>query len=366
MDRGRQLNNMSKIKVNSKIINNWWDYYIVKWGIKKSTPIFLKTKPDSLKFILDTNILHYRKSLVKLIFRLVKENRLEFYSDSNEMLVFNAVKVISKRLKLDIMAIETVEQLLNLRLGFEESGRDFFIVDVYKGTKILIRKHIVTDIGVVEETFINEEYSILRPYLKDAVVLDIGAYIGDSGIKFALYGAKSIYSYEPHPEVYNLAMKNIKLNNLTSKITLRNFGVGDKEVALTIKDDQYSLADACAYYGNNAKEYNNKGASIPLGLVNHPKYANIELKILPLNSIIHELGNIDVMKMDCEGAEFTAILSCPVETLRKIKVILMEYHNDPEPLINYLKKANFEVEIKKEEIISNKKVGLLFAKLKKG
>ncbi|MFH1441317.1 MAG: FkbM family methyltransferase [Candidatus Omnitrophota bacterium] len=337
---------MSKIKINSKVITNWWDYYLVKWGIKKNAPIFLKTKPDSLKFILDTNILYYRRSLVKLILRLVKENRLKFYRESNEMLIFNAAKLINKKLKLDIMAIETVERLLNSHLSFEEFGQYLFIVDILKDTKILIRKHIISDIGVAEETFINDEYSILRPYLKDAVVLDIGAYIGDSGIKFALDGAKRVYSYEPHPELYDLAMKNIKLNNLISKITLKNFGVGDKRMNLTIKEDSYF------------------GASSFFGIVNYQRCRNVELKISLLSSIIHEIGYIDVMKMDCEGAEFTAILFCPVESLRKIKIMLIEYHNEPESLINYLKKANFEVEIKKEAMVFNKKIGLLFAKLK--
>ncbi len=48
MDRGRKLNNMSKIKVNSKIINNWWDYYLVKWGIKKSSAGCLGLTSDRL------------------------------------------------------------------------------------------------------------------------------------------------------------------------------------------------------------------------------------------------------------------------------------------------------------------------------
>jgi len=68
--------------------------------------------------------------------------------------------------------------------------------------------------------------------------------------------------------------------------------------------------------------------------------------------------------MDCEGAEFPAILACPQESLRKIKVLLIEYHNPPEPLIDHLQEAGFEIKKLDENIIGGRITGLLFAKLK--
>lgn len=337
---------MGKIAVDSKIIVNWWDYYLVSWGIKKNAAVFLKTKTDTMKVVLNRDILYYRKGLIKAIFRLVKEDRLRYFRKQDEMVIYTIAKDKNKRLKSDFMAIETVEKLLNLNLNFESFDSTLFIVDMTDAVKILIRKNIVNDITVTAETCIRDEYAILKTYLKNAVVLDIGAYIGDSSIKFILDGAKQVYAYEPHPELYNLALKNIELNSLGVKIMLNNLGVSDKQANIKIKEDGYL------------------GASSAFGLSNYQKCKDVEVRLLSFDSIIREKGNIDVMKMDCEGAEFKAILSCPVETLRKIRVMLIEYHDDPDPLISYLNKAGFETTIEKEDFIFNRKIGLLFAKLK--
>lgn len=337
---------MGKIAVNSKIIANWWDYYLVSWGIKKNAALFLKTKTDTMKIVLDQDILHYRKGLIKAIFRLVKEDRLRYSRKQDEMVIYTIAKDKNKRLKSDFMAIETVEKLLNLNLNFEPFDSTLFIVDIADGVKILIRKNIVNDITVATETFIHDEYATLKPYFKNAVVLDVGAYIGDSSIKFILAGAKQVYAYEPHHELYNLALKNIELNNLGVKIMLNNLGVSNKQANIKIKEDSYL------------------GASGVFGSSNYQKCKDVEVSLLSLGSIIREKGDIDVMKMDCEGAEFKAILSCPVEILRKIRVMLIEYHDDPEPLISYLKKAGFETTIEKQTFMLNRKIGLLFAKLK--
>jgi FkbM family methyltransferase len=328
------------------VVKNWWDYYLIKWGIKNSASIYMDTKPDTMQLILNKQILQYGKGIVKVIFRLIKENRLEYYRESNEMVIYDEGKKVSKRLKFDFIAIGTVERLVNLHLNFKPFDSDLFIVDIGAKYKILIRKNIVSDIGVVAEIILRNEYEILRTHLKDAIVLDIGAYIGDSAIKFILEGANKVHSYEPHPELYNLACKNVNLNNLDSQIVLKNFGIGDKQASLTIKEDGYF------------------GASSSFGLNNRQRCKGVVVKLLSLDSIILEIGNIDVMKMDCEGAEFSSILSCPQETLRKIKVMVIEYHNEPEPLISYLKKTGFEVKKMNENIISDKKTGLLFAELK--
>ncbi len=74
------------------------------------------------------------------------------------------------------------------------------------------------------------------------------------------------------------------------------------------------------------------------------------------------MEKVGVLKMDCEGSEFSAILSCSPSCLRKIKVMGIEYHNDPSPLIEHLEKTGFNVEIKNKR--PDRYNGLLFAILK--
>jgi hypothetical protein len=62
--------------------------------------------------------------------------------------------------------------------------------------------------------------------VKDKVVVDIGAYIGDSALFFASRGAKIVYAYEPSKELCEIAMENcLKYNN----VLLHNFGLSCSE-----------------------------------------------------------------------------------------------------------------------------------------
>ncbi|MEM3256177.1 MAG: FkbM family methyltransferase, partial [Thermoplasmatales archaeon] len=61
---------------------------------------------------------------------------------------------------------------------------------------------------VLRETFITEIYSYLK--VKDKIVIDIGAFIGDTAIYFAIKGARKVISLEPYPYIFNIARKNLQ------------------------------------------------------------------------------------------------------------------------------------------------------------
>jgi hypothetical protein len=66
------------------------------------------------------------------------------------------------------------------------------------------------------EIFDYGEYKLLG--VKDRVVVDVGAFVGDSPIYFALKGARKVIAIEPHPEAYVEMLENTKLNNLENII----------------------------------------------------------------------------------------------------------------------------------------------------
>ena len=53
---------------------------------------------------------------------------------------------------------------------------------------------------------------------KPIIFWDVGANIGDSSIYFALKGAKKVIALEPLPANYEMAVKNIELNNFKNII----------------------------------------------------------------------------------------------------------------------------------------------------
>jgi FkbM family methyltransferase len=73
------------------------------------------------------------------------------------------------------------------------------------------------------EVFEFGEYSFIN--VKNRIVIDIGAYIGDSSIYFALRGAKKVIAIEPHPEAFKEMIENIRLNNLGGIVIPVNAGL---------------------------------------------------------------------------------------------------------------------------------------------
>ena len=82
------------------------------------------------------------------------------------------------------------------------------------------------------ETFDLGQYSFAD--VSDRIVVDIGAFIGDSAIYFALKGARKVYAVEPHPSAYTEMLGNIKLNNMEGKVVSINAALGSKSGRIKI------------------------------------------------------------------------------------------------------------------------------------
>src|SRR5919202_3285934 len=77
--------------------------------------------------------------------------------------------------------------------------------------------HGITN-GDVFAVFIDNVYKNIP--VKDKIVVDIGANIGDSCLYFILRGATKVIGLEPFQRSYEIAKKNIEKNNLSSKVIL--------------------------------------------------------------------------------------------------------------------------------------------------
>jgi FkbM family methyltransferase len=78
------------------------------------------------------------------------------------------------------------------------------------------------------------------------VVVDIGAFIGDSSIYFALRGAKKVIAVESHPETYKKMVENIRLNDLEDVIIPVNAGLASSS-GICIEDEDVNRTGG-AYY----------------------------------------------------------------------------------------------------------------------
>ncbi|AWR96251.1 FkbM family methyltransferase [Acidianus sulfidivorans JP7] len=167
-------------------------------------------------------------------------------------------------------------------------------------------------------------------------VVDIGANVGDSAIYFAKRGAKKVYAFEPLPSIYEIALKNVKVNNVDDRVVLFNAGVSDKDgvmkVPLSVDVDESIVFKP-----------NEKGGEV-------------EVPVYSLDRIVKEIVKDPyLLKMDCEGCEVNVILNSSDNALKSFDKIIFESHSNASKLIKRLKSLGFNCTWKEADPITLKK-----------
>ncbi|ABW02278.1 FkbM family methyltransferase [Caldivirga maquilingensis] len=156
------------------------------------------------------------------------------------------------------------------------------------------------------QVFVKQEYAFTE--VRGETVIDIGAFVGDSAIYFALRGARRVYAVEPHPEAYAEMLMNISLNHLNDKIIPINAAVG--KGGFTCVNIDVNYADITYF-----KTADNRcdGVRIPS---------------IGLSDLMQKYGiEPDVLKMDCEGCEFDVLMNEYDVIKKKFNEIILECHD---------------------------------------
>ena len=166
------------------------------------------------------------------------------------------------------------------------------------------------DFKVINETWIENVYRIHQgQFFGSGVFVDIGANIGavslfvDSFNKDREDDSKiKVYSVEPEPNNLYLLNKNIE-NNPTENITIVNNAIWyeEKMVSISNRGGNSSIVDL--------EEDSSEVLAITLETL----------------FLTYDIKEVDVMKIDIEGAEFDLIINTPAETLAKINRLVLEF-----------------------------------------
>ena len=172
---------------------------------------------------------------------------------------------------------------------------------------------------VFKEFFMTDGYSIelLKSHLqKNAVVIDIGANIGMFPIRLLLDQPDiQFYSYEPFPNNFTILQQNVSSSPFTNKrICIFNSAVLGK------KQDNLKI------YFNKKQPYTDTSSVIP-GFENNNDSVEIPCTTLKEIYAVHRLIQIDLLKLDCEGSEFSILYDSPVELINAIPFIVVETHD---------------------------------------
>ena len=160
-------------------------------------------------------------------------------------------------------------------------------------------------------------------------VIDIGANIADSSIYFAVRGAKKVIGLEPFPKNYEMAKRNVESNNLSDKITLLLAGCAANQGFVTISP--FDKNWLCSSVKNSSQ-----GFKVPMLTLED---------ILKQNNL--QNGELNILKMDCEGCEYESILSASRDVIRSFSFIQIEYHYGYKDLKCKLEENGFIVSITK-------------------
>ncbi|GIW61804.1 MAG: FkbM family methyltransferase [Patescibacteria group bacterium] len=196
------------------------------------------------------------------------------------------------------------------------------------GTRFLIRLHSF-DMIILNEIYILNLYLPFTSLIKKGDVIDIGAHIGIFSV-FAVHTFKPhrVLAFEPYTPNFSLLKKNIEYNKLTSIILPIKLAVGERNGKGNLFID----------------EKNTGGHSLHTNLLSKSEHKEI-ISITTLDNIFttHSIKNCSILKLDCEGAEYDILKAASDETLKKIQLIILEYHPNYslEKLQSFLKNKGF-------------------------
>jgi len=160
-------------------------------------------------------------------------------------------------------------------------------------------------------------------------IIDVGATTGC----FTVWGSRLapqayIIAIEPNPDVYPYLVRNVTENGLSSRVTTVPAALG--------------AANGIGHMINQT--YSTLG-SVSIGASREAKPIKVETLTQLLEN--HAIQHCDLLKMDCEGAEYEILLTASTQALRRIDYVVCEFHPhetyDVNQLSNRLKDAGFNV-----------------------
>lgn len=190
---------------------------------------------------------------------------------------------------------------------------------------------ISKNIVVFNDFFEADILKTLDKYIpQNAVIIDIGANIGNHSVYWAHRGAKTIHCFEPMIQTYNSLVKNIEINKLNDIVKTYNIGLGDKKTTGEIKK----------------VDGNNIGATqIQESAVNY----RFGIRIEKLDDIELNETAIDFVKIDVECFELKTLEGMKNTLIKYKPIIFIEtVRKNYRHVKNFLKKLGYNNPIKYE------------------
>jgi FkbM family methyltransferase len=222
-----------------------------------------------------------------------------------------------------------------IRVFLRQAGPGPYLIEL-RPSGLRFKTRGVMDIWSVKETFLDRFYEKFGvPVGAGWTVVDIGGGIGDYTIFAAQAGSGNrVYAFEPTPSSFALLEENLRLSGIRN-VQAFSEAIWSERGTLTIDT---SIGEPGQFTSHRQAEIPTNGRQV-------------SAPSLPLAEAFERSGieRCDLLKMDCEGAEYAILMNTPAETLGRIERIVMEYHDgverhDHTDLERFLSTHGFQVE----------------------
>ena len=179
----------------------------------------------------------------------------------------------------------------------------------YFKTKLLGKEITAIDSAsflVMQDEIFKKEIYKLNTVNACPRIIDVGANIGISTLYFKLqYPNSKITAFEPDPKAFEALRNNI----------LNSYGFDDVE-----------LIDKGVWNEDGELDFTTNKADGGSLSPNKPGSSKITIKTLRFRDYLSQEEDIDLLKVDIEGAETEVMLDCR-DHLHKVKYMFLEYHS---------------------------------------
>ena len=143
------------------------------------------------------------------------------------------------------------------------------------------------------------------------VFLDIGAHVGHYTVRAAAAGC-TVYAVEANPESAAQLRLNLHLNKLSDRVTVWAFAAWDKHEML-----DYQAAEVAWGLRNGSATLASPAGHHPIG---------IRVAAVPLGPLLRDLPDLDLVKMDVEGADLHVLDGMLIQLAALRPLLIFESH----------------------------------------
>ncbi|MEA3440951.1 MAG: FkbM family methyltransferase [Chloroflexota bacterium] len=255
-----------------------------------------------------------------------------------------------------------VDSIINLLTRFDDP---VFILKIFLGqhkpesAQVRLRKSGLRfnvrgamDIWSIKETFIDLFYERFGTPISDGwTIIDVGAGIGDFTIFAACqHPSNRVFAYEPYAQSFSILCENLRLNRLDNALVFAQAVSGQSGHV------QLDTSGGEPLQIQSEETVDAVGGEDHVSLVPSVSLADVLAQ--------NEIKRCDLLKLDCEGAEYAILFNTGPEKLRRIDRIVMEYHEgvtdyDHTDLERFLIESGYRIRITPNYVHNN--LGYLYA-----